>query len=132
MSTTTLTRAPAMVARGAQDQAAISERIAVTVDAECVQIEGDAIVLYDGTDLAEDTEHGVRRGIAEAQEIDIAGRPVRVGEPRRQQHRALEHEALAVRRLSQPVEKPLQHVAGEQEIKGLAACARQIEQALAD
>lgn len=73
--------------------------------------------------LASDTIEIARKtpsmasGAGSPQEVDIARRPVRVGEPRRQQHRAFEHETLAVRRPSQPVEKPLQHVPGERRSK---------------
>ena len=81
-------------------------------------------------DFAERVQQRICRGVAEAEQVHIPSRAVRFIEPGGQQHRALEHEALTVRREAQPMQQAFQRVPGEQQFHGLAACMRQVQQAL--
>lgn len=67
-----------------------------------------------------------------AQQIEVAGRAVRVREPGRYQHRALESKSVAMRRLTQPIEQTLPSLPRDHEIERLASFSRQFEETRAD
>src|SRR5690606_2920845 len=51
---------------------------------------------FDATDLTDDADNLADIWISPAQQVEILRRPVEGSGPRQKQHRALEHEALAV------------------------------------
>jgi hypothetical protein len=67
-----------------------------------------------------------------AQEIEVERRPVGAIRPQPQQHRALEHEAVAAIGHGEPVQKALQRVTGEQRLVVVAGLFRPVEQARGD
>src|SRR5262249_16871496 len=82
---------------------------------------------FDRADFAEDCEHGLRIGIAEAEEIEIARGPERVHKPCCHQHRALKDEAVAMLGGAETVKQTLERVAREEQIVGLVALLRELE-----
>ncbi len=54
---------------------------------------------------------------AKTEQIEIAGRPKRIGDPRRKKHCAFENETVAVCRNAQSVEKALERIASQQYLK---------------
>src|SRR5260370_37483171 len=57
---------------------------------------------------------------------------MRIREPGRDQHRALESKSVAMRRFTQPIEQTLQRIPRDHEIEGLSSVWRQFEEASTD
>ena len=91
--------------------------------------EGHAIGL-DGRrgDSAEDLDQPLTTRRSRPVQIEIARGAVRGAGPRREEHRALEHEVPCVRGRSQPMQQSLQHELHEQALNILAALAREVAQ----
>lgn len=79
----------------------------------------------------EDLAHVVNTRVAEAEQVEIAGRSMRLAGPEGEERRALQHEPLRVPRRGEPEEQPLVRVAREHEVKVLAPLARQAREACA-
>ena len=69
-------------------------------------------------------------GSSLAQQIEIAGRPVRLVGPKLEEHRPLEHELVAMLGPAQAIEQPLDDVAGQHELEVFALLAGQVHQPL--
>src|SRR5690606_9282985 len=67
---------------------------------------------------------------AEAQQIDILGRTVRLARPHGKERGALEHELIAVGTLREPIQQALDAVADEQDVERLAPLGAEVEQSL--
>jgi hypothetical protein len=67
----------------------------------------------------------VDAGIAEAEQVEVAGRSMWLARPEREERRALQHEPLRVPRRREPEEQALVRVAGEHELEVLAPLARE-------
>ena len=80
-------------------------------------------------DLADEAENGVDVvGDGRRLQVDVRGRPT--GVERRQQHTALQHEPVAVRRFGHAAEEPLQGVERKQLVGGsllLSCLVSQVE-----
>lgn len=113
-------------------QSTIARVIADRVDLKRSGIEGDTVVGLDGTDFLETTQRELRITFAEAEQVEIAGRAMRIIEPVSQQHRTFEDELVLVLADAEPVEQPLQGILREQAVKWLVALLRKVEQAGAD
>lgn len=55
--------------------------------------------------------------LAEARQIRVWRRPDRLAQPDQEQQCTLDHEALRVRRMGQPIQQPLDGMAGEDEVQ---------------
>lgn len=83
-------------------------------------------------DLPEHLLQVAHVGGAKAQQINIRGWALWLLEPQIEQQCPLEQKMLVPRRNTEPVQHPLQAIAGQQPIKILALSPRALHQALAD
>jgi len=80
-------------------------------------------------DLCERLDEAIRRVRAIAHQIEIARCSVGRVEPHREQHSALQDEPVAVFRLAQPVEEPLQDVGTQEVVERPSCLSAQVQQA---
>jgi len=96
------------------------------------RVEGHAIVRIDAGDVAEHPGDGTQVARPEAQQVCIASRPVRHVVPQVEQQRALEQEAIGMRRPAKAVEDALQGEAHQHLVEIHALRLGQSEQARSD
>ena len=124
-------RAPASEAVVRSRRSAVLDFFAYGLDPQALQVEAHSVVSLDRHDFAERREQRILRRVPETKQVHVARRPVWLIEPSGEQHRTLQHEALAVWGETQPVQQALQRIAREQQLHRLAARMRQVQQALA-
>ena len=84
------------------------------IDAQKGSIEFDSVFDFNGTYLTERGQHYFHIGIAESQEVDITRCPIRIGDPGRDQHGALQYETVAMDRKTEAIEKAFEDKTREQ------------------
>ncbi len=88
-----------------------------------------AIVIDDdNTDRAKRLGHALDGRLAGTEQIEIAGRPERIGDPGREQHRALEDELVALRRHAEAIQQALDGIARQQDLEIAAGLLGALEQ----
>ena len=83
-------------------------------------------------DVPEALEDRLDLVVAVAREVEVPRRAVDRSSPEGEQHRPLERELLAMRRVSELIEEPLRRVALEDELRFLPPFSRGVEQATMD
>ena len=95
-------------------QAAIFGFVANAIDGEAWYVDNDGVGGADGADLPEHLDHVFRIGIAEAEQIEVTRRPVRIVHLTCDQDGAFEGEPASVRAYAQAVKKPFKRVTRQQ------------------
>lgn len=119
MSMTTLIRAPATFAIVRRRKPPCASFLPDLVDPERIGVECDSIVRDEIANLAKDGNHRLQIGIAEAEEVQVSSWAVRIFETGCHQHRSLESKPSVMWCLGKPMEKALQDISSEKELKRL-------------
>jgi hypothetical protein len=108
--------------------------LADLLGADRLGLEADAVLGLDdrGAQLAEERLQDRKLGGAEPEQVSIAGWAMGDVEPQVEEQGPLEQEALGVPGCAQPIEEPLQGVAGQNQIEVLAPGLRLGEEPGAD
>lgn len=97
---------------------------------QLLNIEHQTIVAVDGHDVGEDFAQAVLVQFAKAEEVCIARGAMIIAGPDGHQHAALEHELIAVPRLYEAVDQPLQPIVDQNKAKVPLLFEREIAQPL--